>query len=270
MVGDDYEGSEAHLADGLGLGVAYRDPGHRPGYEAGVSIFGLRNFVMPIGNQFLELVAPQPGVTDSAGGRYMDRRGGPGGYMLLFQVPRADYASYRTRMNDLGSRIVAGDDITSDTSEAIHMHPKDLPGCIVEVRWCENEDRPDGDWWPVETDWRDHSHTEIVDGICGAEIQTPDPTGLADRWAAALGLEVVGSATGPTLVVDDAAIRFVEPSDGRPEGLGAIDLSTPDADAAAARAAAAGVPVAGHTLTVSGLRMHLVESTDRTKEPGNG
>ena len=71
MVGDDYDGVEAQLAEGFGLGVAYRDPGDRPGREAGVSPFGLRNFVMPIGDQFLELVqtraARQAGATSRGG-----------------------------------------------------------------------------------------------------------------------------------------------------------------------------------------------------------
>ena len=58
MVGDQYEETESALREVFRLDVAYRDPGNRPGREAGVSIFGLKNFVMPIGNQFLELVTP--------------------------------------------------------------------------------------------------------------------------------------------------------------------------------------------------------------------
>ena len=257
MVGLDYQGVEAELRDGFGLDVAYRDPGDRPGHEAGVSPFGLRNFVMPVGDQFLELVCPQPGVDSTAGGRYIDRRGGPGGYMLLFQVPKADYPGYRGRMHELGIRIVAGDAITGITSEAIHLHPKDLPGCITEIRWCEREDDVDGDWWPVEADWREHKNVELVTGICGAEVQTQDPHALAARWAQALGLAVIDGET-PSLEVDDATIRFVHCLDGRPEGLGAIDLSCPDDDAAAASAVAAGCDVDGRMVIVNGLRLHLV------------
>ena len=91
MVGDQYEETESALREVFRLDVAYRDPGNRPGREAGVSIFGLKNFVMPIGNQFLELVTPLMPGPSSAGGRYIERRDGPGGYMLLFQVTRSDY-----------------------------------------------------------------------------------------------------------------------------------------------------------------------------------
>ena len=58
IVGNEYEETEEALKSLLDLDVAYRDPGNRPGHEAGVSIFGLRNFVMPVGNQFLEMVSP--------------------------------------------------------------------------------------------------------------------------------------------------------------------------------------------------------------------
>src|SRR5262249_61654247 len=55
----------------FGLEVAYRDPE--------VAAFGLENAVFPVGNQFLEVVAPVREGT--AGGRYLDRRGGDGGDM---------------------------------------------------------------------------------------------------------------------------------------------------------------------------------------------
>lgn len=59
----------------FGLEVAYRDPQ--------VAAFGLENTVFPVGNQFLEVVAPTREGT--AGGRYLDRRNGDGGYMVICQ-----------------------------------------------------------------------------------------------------------------------------------------------------------------------------------------
>ena len=44
----------------------------------GSAEFGLENTLMPVGRNFLEVVAPiQEGT---AAGRYLDRRGGNGGY----------------------------------------------------------------------------------------------------------------------------------------------------------------------------------------------
>ena len=260
LVGHEYDQTEAQLREVFGLEVAYRDPGHRPGHEAGVSIFGLRNFVMPIGNQFLELVSPLADAPDTAGGRYIERRGGPGGYMILMQVPKAEYPTVKQRVSDLGIRLAAGDHISDGTSEAIHLHPKDLPGVIAEFRWCENEDDADGDWWPVERTWRDAKRTNIITAIAAAEIQTPDPQAVANRWAAVLNSAVHTDDQGRRFLAlaDSATIRFVPPTDGRPEGLGALDLATVDPDRAIEAARRVGCVVEGQTITLGGIRLHLV------------
>ena len=68
----------------------------------GVGAFGLRNAVFAIGDTFLEVVAPVR--DDTTAGRYLERRGGDGGYMALFQVP--DVADARRRVADLGESRV--------------------------------------------------------------------------------------------------------------------------------------------------------------------
>ena len=66
---------EQEICDILGLRVCFRDPG--------VSYFGLENALFPLGNQLLEVVAPTKEGT--AAGRYLDRRCGDGGYMVITQ-----------------------------------------------------------------------------------------------------------------------------------------------------------------------------------------
>ncbi|MBQ30036.1 MAG: hypothetical protein CL434_09575 [Acidimicrobiaceae bacterium] len=259
IIGNEYEQTEAALSATFGLQVAYRDPGNRPAREAGVSIFGLKNFVMPIGNQFLELVVPLKEGPGTAGGRYLQRRGGPGGYMLLFQVPRSEYELHHRHLTELGVRVVAAGVISEEGSEAMHIHPKDLPGCLVELRWCANEDVPDGDWWPVERDWRNQRNTDFIEAICGAEIQTRDPLGLAERWANVLQVSVAMSDGSPTIPTIDGPIRFTEPSDERPEGLGAIDVRVSEPELVLTRAASFGLDCRDQTIEVSGLRLHLVK-----------
>ena len=257
LVGDQYEETENALREVFGLDVAYRDPGNRPGREAGVSIFGLKNFVMPIGNQFLELVVPLEDGPTSAAGRYLQRRGGPGGYMLLFQVPRSEYGAHSEHLSEMGVRTVAGGDISETGSDAVHIHPKDLPGCLVELRWCENDEKDDGDWWPVEKDWRDHSNTEVAEAIVGAEVQTPEPLQLAQRWGEVLQQDVLTVNDAPSLSTADGPVRFVEPTDGRPEGLGGIDVKVRDPETVLRRAANFGLPVGENMVEISGLRFNL-------------
>ena len=77
----------------LGVEVAYSDPA--------IKVFGLRNVVMPIGDTFLEVLTPvEP---DTAAGRFLDRRGGDGGYMVILQTDDLD--AERKRMTELGVRI---------------------------------------------------------------------------------------------------------------------------------------------------------------------
>lgn len=121
------------------------------------------------GNQFLETVSPQPGEHDTPGGRYLHRRGGDGGYMVIMQVPRASFASYQERVDRLVSQPG-----TSESGMGMQLHPKDVPGAIAEIRWNVDEDRDDGEWWPASANWQRTKHTEIVNGIRAAEIQTAD------------------------------------------------------------------------------------------------
>jgi len=65
-----------------------------------VGQFGLTNAVFAVGDTFVEVVAPAR--PDTTAGRYLERRGGDGRYMAIFQVP--DLAAARRRLASLGVR----------------------------------------------------------------------------------------------------------------------------------------------------------------------
>jgi hypothetical protein len=103
----------------LGLEVAFRDPG--------VAEFGLRNAIFAIGDTFLEVVSPvRP---DATAARFLERRGGDGGYMAIFQT--TDLGAARARLERLGVRIVW--EIAFDDIATIHLHPRDVGGAIVSL-----------------------------------------------------------------------------------------------------------------------------------------
>ncbi len=81
------------VRDGLGIEPCFHDPG--------VAEFGLENVLFPIGDQFLEIVAPVQDGT--AAGRMLERRGGAGGYMVMVQCDDLDRR--RSRLGDLGVRV---------------------------------------------------------------------------------------------------------------------------------------------------------------------
>src|SRR4051812_15771311 len=78
----------------LGIEVAFRDPG--------VGVFGLHNAVMPVGDTFLEVVSPVE--ADTAAGRFIERHGRDGGYMVIVQTEDTD--ADRARVTQLGIRTV--------------------------------------------------------------------------------------------------------------------------------------------------------------------
>ena len=229
----------------FGLEVCYVDPG--------VASFGLENSLLPIGSQFLEVVAPvEEGTT---AGRYLERRGGNGGYMVITQCD--DHAPRRQRVEELGIRVVH--QFERDGYQNMQLHPKDTGGSFFEID-CQTDDHaPDGRWLPAGPDWKPAQRTNVVSSIAAAEIQSPRHEELAERWAEIAEVPITRNAQGqPVLTLENADIRFVEPADGRPEGLGGLDLIATNRDHVLRTAAERGCPVDGDTVLVCGTRFRLV------------
>lgn len=89
--------------------------------DPAVATFGLENSLFPVGGNFLEVVAP---VRDNtAAGRYLKRRGGDGGYMVICQCD--DHRPRKERVKQLGIRKV----MESDGHEysVMQLHPRAIP-----------------------------------------------------------------------------------------------------------------------------------------------
>src|SRR4051812_47214288 len=137
LVADKLAPAVKDLTALLGIKVAYNDPG--------VGKFGLENAVMAIGETFLEVVVPsQPGTT---AGRLIEKRGGNGGYMAIFQV--RDIAAARQRLADNNVRIV--EQAEGPGYAMSHLHPKDIGGAIVSV----DQMTPWEHWEWAGPTWRD-------------------------------------------------------------------------------------------------------------------
>src|SRR5690349_11174643 len=94
VVARDLESVVDDFSAVLGIEVGFNDPA--------VKEFGLTNAVMPVGDTFLEVVSPfDPNATAE---RYLKRRGGDGGYMLIIQSDDLDRD--RAHFADIGVRTV--------------------------------------------------------------------------------------------------------------------------------------------------------------------
>ena len=213
LVARDRDAVVDQLKDELGIEVAFNDPG--------VDVFGLHNAVMPVGSQFIEVVAPIK--ENTAAGRYLDRRGGDGGYMVILQCGD-DHAARKARLGDeLGVRFALAQD--GKEYHILQLHPADTGGSFLEVdQQIGGEDIDNGPWEPAGRDWQRARRTEKVGGINAAVIQSADPQRLAARWAELLELDL-DDGDQPTLSLDNATIQFVEATDGRGEGLAGLYLA---------------------------------------------
>ena len=228
----------------LGLEVGYRDP-H-------IGRLGLHNVVIPVGAQFLEIVSPiREGTTAE---RYLDRRDGDGGYMVITQCD--DHPPRRARVEQLGIRIVGQFD--EDGFTDIQLHPADTGGSFLEIDEQEDGDMPDGRWSPAGPNWHGAVRTAVVRAITAAEIQCDDPDKVAARWSEIVDIPTEDRDGVATLPLENATLRFVPVADGRGEGLGGIDLDVVDADHVRAMATDRGVIAdSGDHVVIGGLRMYV-------------
>ena len=210
LVAHDCGSVAGELREAFGWGEPFHDPG--------VGRFGLTNAVFAAGDTFVEVVAPvQAGTT---AGRYLERRGGDGGYMAIFQVP--DLAAARARLPGLGVRVVWTADLPDIAGT--HLHPKDVPGAIVSLDWAE----PAGSWRWAGPAWtgRVPEHPG-GGGVTGVTIEVADPAAAAARWAAVLGVTWAanGTAAGIDLTGWGQRLRFEPARPGRGEGITAVSVA---------------------------------------------
>jgi hypothetical protein len=194
-----------------------------PFADPGVGRFGLTNAVFSVGDTFVEVVAPQrPGTT---AGRYLERRGGDGGYMAIFQV--ADLAAARRRLAGLGVRVVWTADLPDIA--ATHLHPRDVPGAIVSLDWA----MPAQAWRWAGPAWTGQAPAHAPGGLTGLIIEVGDPAAAARRWAQVLGLPEACEehAAVVELAGSGQRLRFVPARRGRGEGITAVTIAGLGGDA---------------------------------------
>ena len=245
LVARELEPAVADLEAVLGIATCHHDPA--------VEKFELVNALLPVGSNFLEVVAPFRDNT--AAGRYLDRRKGDGGYMVITQCD--DVADRQARCEALGVRVI--NHMQYDSYEGLQLHPRDTGGAILETSCSAGNGAPDGPWHPAGTDWEEAVRTDRVTAITAAELQSDDPAALAARWGKILAVKPVSDGKGtPLLPLENAVLRFVPVSHGRGEGLGGVDITVADRLALIATAEKRGCPIDGDTVILCGTRFNMI------------
>ena len=216
IIADNLDPIVDSLQRAFSVPVCFRDPE--------VSLFGLRNAVLLVGDQFIEALSPVR--EDTAVGRLLAKRGGPGGYMVIYEVDDLDDRNRHLERH--GVRIVWTADLPD--IRARHLHPRDVGGAIVSI----DEPSPAGSWRWGGPQWPEMAKADTeaaVDGISNVSVASPRPEALAARWR--------------TLGVDES-VTFIAGDGHRVDGLVHVDLRAVDRQRV------------GETHDIGGIRFRLV------------
>lgn len=213
LIAPDLDPVVDELCSAFGLQVCFHDPG--------VAEFGLRNALLLVGDQFIEVLSPiREGTT---AGRLLAKRGGPCGYMVIYEVDDLDARIDHLAAHDV--RVIWAGDVPGIRGR--HLHPRDVGGAIVSL----DEPVPAGSWRWGGPDWSSMSPTPpgcVVDAISGVTLAADDPAAMRERWTA-LGIA--------------ESVRFVR-AGVRGEGVDGVDLHVTDRTRVGERVAIGGVDFA--------------------------
>ena len=215
--------------------VAFNDPG--------VAHFGLENAVIPIGTDFLEVVSPVEENTTA--GRYLNKRGGDGGYMIIIQVDK--FEDSQKLVNEYDIKTVWETDLPE--AKAMHLHPKQMGGAILSLDWME----PKESWKWAGPNWEKNISGPIK-GIDGVEIQSDDPELMLNTWLRVLG--DVERDHENKILLDNTWIKFSQATDGRGPGISAFSLKAENSNEIIERAQNLGFMV-DDKITIGGVKFYL-------------
>jgi hypothetical protein len=240
------EASAALIRALLGLQECHRD--------SGVAEYGLENVVFPLGpDRFLEVVAPTRAGT--AVGRFLERRQGRGGYMLIFDCDdpkaRADNAQA------LGVRLA--NHIDRERYQGYQLNPKDCRATLLEFNYTSGGEDTSGAYWPAGEDWQRCVRTHLTRRLVGVDVVSHDPAGLARHWSSILGVPATGEGGRHGIRVDVQDIAIVAARRDPRERLDTLVLAVSGAAGILGRARQLGLATRAHAFALCGVWMKLEE-----------
>jgi len=196
LIAPDLDPVVDELRSAFGIEVCFHDPG--------VAEFGLRNALLLVGDQFIEVLSPV--ADDTTAGRLLAKRGGPCGYMVIHEVDDLDARIDHLVTHDV--RVIWAGDFPGIRGR--HLHPRDVGGAIVSL----DEPVPAGSWRWGGPGWPSMSTPAgcAVDAISGVTLAADDPAAMRDRWTA-LGIA--------------ESVQFIR-AGVRGEGVDGVELHTTD------------------------------------------
>ena len=171
----------AFLVDDLnGAANLYREVlGMEPSVSGELPQYGLANMVLPAGGgTFVELL--QPTAPDSAGGRFLARRG-QAPYLVIFETTEFD--GLMDRLKTLGVRITG--ESRGEHGKSAFVHPSSANGAFLEII---EVDHPENPWPAAGPDWQEKEWRPRTRQLRQAAVLVRDLDRAVERWEEMFGL----------------------------------------------------------------------------------
>ncbi|OAX81462.1 hypothetical protein ACJ72_04201 [Emergomyces africanus] len=222
LVAHDLKRAEYLLTKVIGTEVVFVDPG--------VAIWGLENFIVAVGGDFIEVVSPTNPNTTAA--RLLSKRG-DGGYMIIMQTMDARKQRSHIESKGLGKVIHLSE---RADSVCIQYHPKGIRGGVIPEldshRATPTNPEPVASrfapWHACGKDYDSYSRgmkrtadLHLVDVTCRLAPGDGDIDAALKQWE-----ETFGISRGPeSLQFTNARMRFLSGMQGQSEGLAGITIA---------------------------------------------
>jgi hypothetical protein len=213
----------------LGLDVCYRDP-H-------VEKYGLENALMPVDATLLEVVAPtQPGT---AAGRFLEKSGGRGGYMVILSCEDPDERGRFAASIGVRTANV----IDHPPYHGVQLHPRDCRAAFIEFNHTAGSDD-------------DFDIYDITRALLEVELQSPDHYDLAQHWSNLIGIPLTSAKNNdPQIALPNGCLRFTK---GKAEAMTGLKFRVNDVAQVLGKARARGCPSADDAFLLGGVTFRVV------------
>lgn len=231
----------------LGLEVCHRDPN--------LERYGLENILFPVGTSFIEVVSPiRPGT---AAGRFLEQRGGLGGYMVILDCNDVDRR--RRHVESMGIRVV--NHLRYEDYEGVQLHPRGTGAAMVEFNQTVGGASIDGPYHPAGPHWQEAVRTDVTRRLVSVNIEAPDPLTFAQLWARMTERPAISSADDTHRIsLDGGDILFTAGPSSAQAMFAGLTLEVADRAAVLQKASARGHPTDADSFMLCGIRIQLLEA----------
>jgi hypothetical protein len=164
-----------------------------------------------------------------------------------------DPDAHAARANAMGVRTA--NRISHAPYRGMQLHPRDCRAAFIEFNHTDGSDDVLGAYPPAGPGWQKHIRKEVTLAMTGIEMQSPDPTGLAEHWGKIIGVSVSNGEGGvPELKLANSTFRFVK---GPADIMSALDFRVADVTKVREAATARGYKIEGNEFFIGGVNFRL-------------